>query len=155
MACFYVIIFLMTDLLLQVEDTYLYIRVACIIKTPKGFLFDGKNIDRGYLFPVGGKITINETSLDAAKREILEELGMQIKDISLVCILENFYTEQNKKVHEICFIYRVDSPFQGVIPNGFVEVMTGDIDKYEIKPNPIIKDLLKNDRKELRHVIFS
>ena len=70
------------DLQIKLQDTTLKIRVAGLVKTSKGYLFE-KNQEKGYVFTIGGKIMLNESSEDAIKREIEEEIGMNVKEIKL------------------------------------------------------------------------
>jgi 8-oxo-dGTP pyrophosphatase MutT (NUDIX family) len=140
------------DLSIPIEDTTLYIRVAVLVKTRKGFLLE-QSVD-GYLFTVGGKIKLNETSKEAAKREVKEEIGMQIEDVTLRSVIENLYTNKGRKVHEICFVYSVDEFFEGEIPKGFVEVPVSEIDSLDIKPGSI-GDLLKNTDNTFVHTLHN
>jgi 8-oxo-dGTP pyrophosphatase MutT (NUDIX family) len=140
------------DLSIPIEDTTLYIRVAVIIRTRKGFLLEQS--EDGYLFTVGGKIKLNETSKEAAKREVEEEIGMQIEHMTLRSVIENLYTNKGRKVHEICFVYSVDEFFKGEIPFGFVEVPMSEVDSFDIKPSSI-SDLLKVTGDEFRHTIHN
>ena len=59
------------DLTLPIEDKILNIRVAVILKTKIGYVLEkSKN---GYFFVLGGRIKINESSEQAARREVFEE----------------------------------------------------------------------------------
>lgn len=140
------------DLSILVEDTILYIKSMAIIRTPKGILFE-KMADRYYIFPVGGKLMINENSKEAVIREVKEEIGMDIKDAKLCAVIENFFSTSEGKQHEICFVYKVDEIFTGPVPEGFIEVAKEDLDKYEIKPTPIV-EILKEESDDVRHFLI-
>ena len=140
------------DLSIPVGDIILYIRVTGLVKTPRGFLFEKKS-DREYIFVLGGKVMINETSDEAMKREIKEEIGMEVKDLTLCSVIENFYKTVTEKIHEICFVYKIDTIFTGVIPSGCIEVSIDDIDKYDVRPIQII-DVLKNKNDSFKHIII-
>lgn len=60
-------------------------------------------------FP-GGRVETMESSIDAIKREMEEELKEQTRIIRLLWIVENFYKENNKKTHEIGFYYLSELP---------------------------------------------
>lgn len=140
------------DLSVKIGDTRLKIRVAAVVTTPEGFLFEKS--DGGYIFAIGGKVQINETSTEAIKREILEEIGMEVQDVKLCCVIETFYSTNIEKVHEICFVYKIDTPFTGSIPDGFLEVLLKDINKHEIKPAPLMHLITDNDYL-FKHVILN
>ena len=140
------------DLSIIVGDTKLKIRVAGLLSTPKGFLFEKS--DKEYIFTIGGKVMINETSEEAIKREVMEEIGMQVNSVKLCSIIENLYSKGDEKIHEICFVYKIESVFEGSVPDGFVEVPLENIDKYEIKPIYIV-DILKEQTANFRHFIIS
>jgi 8-oxo-dGTP pyrophosphatase MutT (NUDIX family) len=93
----------MDDLTIFVNNIKLNIRVAVIIETDEGYIFE-KYPKWNYYFIVGGRIKINETSLETAQREIYEELGIRLENFSLKTIAENFFEENNTKYQEICFI---------------------------------------------------
>lgn len=143
------------DLQIKLQDTIFRVRVAGLIKTNKGYIFE-KNEQKGYIFTIGGKCMLNESSEEAVRREIKEEIGMEVKNSKLLSIIENFYHEDENKTHEICFVYQIEEEFVGKLPSGFVEVSLEDINKFEIKPNTI-KDMLKNikDNKEtFKHFVI-
>jgi len=138
------------DLSILVQDTIVYIRVAGLIKTPHGFLFEKSK--SGYIRTVGGKVMLNETSEEAIKREIIEEIGMEVINLTLCSVVENLYTKATEKVHEICFVYRIGDIFESVIPEGFVEVPIEDIDKFDVRPSSIV-DILKSKESSFKHII--
>ncbi|MCB2250885.1 NUDIX domain-containing protein [Pseudomonas chlororaphis] len=63
----------------------------------------GKN--EHYLMPVGGGIDFGETAANAARREVLEEIGAEIQDIELLGVLENLFVFDGTPGHEIVFIH--------------------------------------------------
>jgi 8-oxo-dGTP pyrophosphatase MutT (NUDIX family) len=137
------------DLSIAVENTTLYLRVAAIIKTKEGYLFEKSR--RGYVYTAGGKIKINESSLEAVKREIVEELGVSIENFTLRSVLENFYTNNEETIHEICFIYETEELFIGLVSEEFIVVSLDQIDNFDIRPK-LISDLIKSADKTFRHV---
>lgn len=139
------------DLSVKIEDTLLNIRTAVLIETNKGYLFefDKKN---NYYFMVGGRITTQENSEDAAKREVLEELGIDIKSIEIAAITETFFTEELKKhYHEICFYYRTQYEEEFVLPENFYAIKPELFKNFDIRPR-IIDDIIAN-KKGLIHII--
>ncbi len=139
------------DLTTQFGDVRLKIRVAGIVSTPRGFLFEKS--DKDYIFLMGGKVMVNETSEEAIKRELMEEIGMKVDGLTMVSIIENLYSTTDEKVHEISFIYKIGSIFNGILADGFVEVLMEDIGKFNIKPRVIV-DILKNKDGSFRNFII-
>jgi len=138
------------DLSIKLEDTTLYIRVAALIKGAKGYLFERSS--KGYIFTVGGKVKLNESSLEAVIREVEEELGFIPKDLNLRATLENFYSNNKENVHEICFVYEINDLYQLAIPENFIEVSSEDIDNHDVRPRPII-ELIKNNNTSFKSII--
>jgi 8-oxo-dGTP pyrophosphatase MutT (NUDIX family) len=137
------------DLSIMVEDITLYIRVAAIVKTERGYLFEKSR--HGYVYTAGGKVKINESSLEAVKREIVEELGVSIENFTLRSVLENFYTNNEEAIHEICFIYETEELFIGAVPEEFIVVSLDQIDNFDIRPK-LISNLIRSADKTFRHV---
>lgn len=74
-----------------------------IIKNNKILLHKGKEVD--FWAPIGGKVKIMESSIDAVKREYKEELDIEVEVERLIWIAENFFEFDSKKYHEYTFIY--------------------------------------------------
>lgn len=55
--------------------------------------------------PLGGAIRFGERSRDCIIREIWEEMGAEIKDITYIGMIENIFTFDNKLGHEIVLVY--------------------------------------------------
>lgn len=62
-----------------------------------------KYITYNQLILPGGHIEFSENSIDACKREVYEETGLQTSDLNLVGILE--FVLEAKNYHAICFVY--------------------------------------------------
>lgn len=64
--------------------------------------------NENYLRPIGGTIEFGETSLEAVKREVLEEINQQIIHTKLLGVLENLFTFDGQAGHEIVFVYEAE-----------------------------------------------
>ena len=94
------------DLSIMLSNIKLNIRVGIIIRYNESVFIELSKLGYNSVIP-GGRIKLGEKSIDALIREIREEMGFIIKKDRLlfVKIMENFYTLDNIKVHELFFIY--------------------------------------------------
>lgn len=81
-------------------------RVAALI-LQDGRLLTAKHRDYPYYYTVGGGVRLNETSEEAAIREVWEETGCILEPERLTFIQERFYESGGKSGHEIVFFYRM------------------------------------------------
>ncbi|GEM_PF-2507119 len=128
------------------------VKVVCVVKTNHGFLFEKSDYD--YIFVIGGKVSVNETLEETVRREMKEELGMDVKNADLYAVIENLYSRDSQKVHEMNFVYIVHDIFTGPIPEGFLEVSSEDLGKFDIRPGSIV-NLLKGDTGRLQYIIVN
>lgn len=139
------------DLSINVNNITLYIRVAVLIKSQNGYIFEKHKDD--YVFVVGGKIQINETSEEAAKRELKEELDFEVNNLKFKSVIENIYQKPTgEKVHEICFVYETEDVFTGPISDLFVEITKDNMNSFDIKPT-VMKDFISGF--DEKHVVLS
>ena len=76
-----------------------------------------------YCLP-GGRVELGESSLEAVKRELEEELGFDVTVEKPLFYLENFFTRANgSKVHEVGIFFKVTST---VAPKENWEVVEND-----------------------------
>ena len=54
---------------------------------------------------IGGCVEFTETSNVALKREFMEEISVEIKDLKLLSTFESIFTFNNLSMHEIVFLY--------------------------------------------------
>lgn len=138
------------DLTILLEGVTLNIRVAVIMKTAKGYIFE-KN-PKGYLFTLGGRVKSGESSFEAAQREVQEELGFKMEEAKLTAIVENFFGPTDAQVHEICFVYRYEATVTIALSNEFIEVSEGALPAEDIRPE-VIKTIITNKEDTLTHII--
>lgn len=82
-------------------------RVAGLIIHNDKFLTCQIMHNGAYALP-GGHSEINEKTIDTIKREIKEEVGIDVEVVKLKSVIENFFTRKNgDKYHELCFVYEL------------------------------------------------
>ena len=83
-------------------------RVAVMAYNDNKILLQRNSKDPFYSL-IGGRVQLGESSLTAVKREVLEEVGIEVKDeeIKLINVVENFFIYNNTKYHELLYIYRL------------------------------------------------
>mgnify|MGYP001168736875 CR=1 FL=1 len=140
------------DLTIPIENSFLNIRVAVLAKTKNGFLLE-KNPE-GYYYFIGGRIKINESSEEAAIRELFEETDFKTEKLIFKTVIENFFKlKDNKIVHEICFVYTLEEELIiKKLGSKQIEILVSDFENMDIKPK-ILKDyIISGDNRP--HVIY-
>ena len=144
------------DLSVILDNQKLNIRTTAVIIHEKKLLVH-KNKNEDFCALVGGRIQIGESSEEAIKREIFEEMGKKIEIKGYLTTVENFFDGDDIKYHEIMFVYKAefadeeDKKITTTIKNveGEDELTYEwiDIDKLdEAKLNPItIREMIKNN----------
>jgi 8-oxo-dGTP pyrophosphatase MutT (NUDIX family) len=83
-------------------------RVVCVFRRDDRILVSmavDPRDGRRYARTIGGGIETGERSVDALRREIREELGLEITGPQLLGVLENIFALDDRQVHEIVFVY--------------------------------------------------
>ncbi len=70
-------------------------------------VFRGEDPGRDVVFyrPLGGGIEFGERGCDALVREMREELGAEVTDVRYLGTVENIFSHQGKRGHEIVLLY--------------------------------------------------
>ena len=127
------------DISIPINKIVFNLRVTIILEADEGFIFEKDKL--GFYFPIGGRIKINENSMNAAIREINEELGIEIKEVKYIGMIENFFSYDNKPYHEIDIVH--DAKFHGIIklPEQFFVFNKDEIMEKNIITNNKNKEL--------------
>ena len=142
------------DITINVEDYVLNVRASGIIIHDNKILLH-KNINEEHYALIGGRVAIGESSEEALKREIMEEMGKEVEIIEGLTTVENFFEMKGSKYYEILFVHKLefkdekDKKILDTIKNiegkDYLRYEWIDIDKIDkcpLKPK-VIKDMLK------------
>lgn len=138
------------DLTIPVGNVTLNIRVAVLIKTNKGYILE-KN-KKGYHFVIGGRLKANETSKEAAKREVYEEIGVEIENLQLKAVLELFFKRDDSQIQEICFVYVAKIVIPLKLADNFGEYTFSEMQELDLRP-VVIKEIIDSQNEEVIHLV--
>lgn len=98
----------MTDMTVPCGNGVLNIRVgAIILNDNKIMMATNSNVD--YLYSIGGRIKFGENAEEAVKREVREELGVELEVDKLGIVHENYFFSSiygmKRLVYEISFYF--------------------------------------------------
>jgi 8-oxo-dGTP pyrophosphatase MutT (NUDIX family) len=79
------------------------------------------SINSFFYRPLGGAIKFAEHSLDALRREIHEEIGEGIIDMTYVGMIENIFTYNQELGHEIVLVYDGKFINQGIYTQEWID----------------------------------
>ncbi|MBU3087888.1 NUDIX domain-containing protein [Clostridium gasigenes] len=135
----------MTDITFKTETVRFVYRVAGII-IHNNKLLVMKDENSPYYYIPGGKVGLQELSADAIKREIREEINIDVRVKRMLWIVENFFKddESGENFHEIGFYYLLELNDEKIFEKGNEFIMT-EGGKHRLvfywKPLEEIKDL--------------
>lgn len=155
----------MKDLSMMVDEN-----VKLNVRTTGVFLNNGKilvheSIKNGHYALPGGRVQAREDSITAIKREVMEELDLEIENTSFIGAVENFFTVSETKYHEYMWMIKGEFKDKSVYEK---DTIIGheedkdlifkwiDIDKLkdvDFKPLEVIP-YLKNIDDKVHHVII-
>lgn len=116
----------------------------------------------------GGRVEFNESTDQTIKREIKEELDIEIQMSKLLFVNEDFFEYEDKRYHEIGFYYLIDFPdghevltkdgeFKGIEDNGrliFKWFLLDELKDLNVYPEMLKTDLMKlKDQNKIQHFI--
>ena len=145
------------DITVNVEDYVLNVRASGIIIHDNKILLH-KNINEEHYALIGGRVAIGESSEEALKREVMEEIGKEVEVIEGLTTVENFFEMKGSKYYEILFVHKLefkdenDKKIVDTIKNVegkdyliYEWIDIDEIDKYPLRPK-VIKDMLKDKK---------
>ena len=90
---------------------------------------------------LGGHVALGETVMEAVRREVEEEIGLQVAPSRLLYIAENFFTRGKGKLHELGY-YFLCHPVEETGPDVLEKISPSLGD--DINPNLIPPDELRD-----------
>jgi 8-oxo-dGTP pyrophosphatase MutT (NUDIX family) len=80
---------------------------AIAIVVHEGRLLVGKAVEETETFycPLGGGVEHGEYGADAVRREMMEEIGAVLDEVTLLGMMENIFTFRNTLSHELVLLY--------------------------------------------------
>ncbi|MEB3052828.1 NUDIX hydrolase [Bacillus pseudomycoides] len=151
------------DLTFKSEKTCFNYRVGAICKHNNKMLMI-QNEGEDFWYVPGGRVQMLESSESAVKRELREELGVDVDVKSLLWMAENFFTYDKHQYHEISFYYEVnllELPAKGedtfVLEEDcrryvFQWVPLEHINEYNLKPD-FLKDKVNDLPIHMEHIV--
>lgn len=98
----------MTVLRLAHDDTLFTVRVAAACVHDGHVLLEGS--DDGFWILPGGHGELLEPTDATVRREMREEFGIEVEVGRLLWIVENFFTYEEVRSHQISFVYETHLP---------------------------------------------
>ena len=123
----------------DIDDSKFTFRVVAVIIHNDQVLIH-RNIKEDFWSLPGGRVEIQETSIQAIKREMMEELNVNVTVDRLLWITENFFVYEKIPYHEIglffllslpedsAILYRHE-PFQGMDGDNYLQFKWHPLDE--------------------------
>ena len=111
----------------QGNNRFNYRVVGVVIHKNSVLLHQGEG-DSFWVFP-GGRAELGESAEQTLRREMKEELGIEIEVVRLLWFVENFFTYADKQYHEIAlyFLMRLPATCQYLVEPGPFEGEDGGV----------------------------
>ena len=93
------------DISFDLDGVRFNYRVSCVISSGGKYLLHRKKGDPFWNL-IGGRVSLGESSIDAVKREIKEEIGCDCSISGLAYVSENFFRLKDTDYHELLMIFR-------------------------------------------------
>jgi NADH pyrophosphatase NudC (nudix superfamily) len=100
------------------------VALLAAIKNNKILVIDGHNYNKHEDFYrlIGGGIEFGETGAEALKREVKEEINVEIKNVKYLGLIENVFNYEGKDMHEIILLYKADFKDKNIYKRKEIEI---------------------------------
>ena len=123
------------DIKINSDEGKFKFRVCGILKFNNKYLIVRMNENKFYCLP-GGHIELGEDTNEAVLREMREELDFEVKIERMVCVIQNFFKDENGKTfHELGYYYIINP-----------------VDETKVNPNDFKREEL--DKGIIQHLDF-
>ncbi len=150
------------DIVFKNDDEVFNYRVAAVWVENEHILLHRQANDNYWALP-GGRVVLGEASKESIKREMREELGVDVQVEQLLMLNENFFPYKEWKFHEMGLYYKVTSNDKAIFQQGEFYGMEGDrllykwfpiteLSNVELYPKEV-KDLLVNSSDATHHIV--
>lgn len=146
------------DIKFEDEESIFLVRVAGVNNHNNKVLLH-KKVGDPFWNMIGGKPKIGETTIEGLKREYFEETSLEIDIKYLKAIVENVFSKDEKRVHELLFIYEIDFDRKKVLKNIERGLVLQWFSKKELSEEKVIPGVIKelffedNLKGEIKHII--
>lgn len=141
------------DAVFHVEHQVFNYRVAAVMIQDGCVLIHRSKKESHWSLP-GGRVILGEDAKTSLRREMKEELNLQVKVERFLWTVENFFTYAEKEIHEVGLYFKLAAEEQLPNYNGeeftvleaerlvFKWVPLEDLDQYELYPEVVKNKLL-------------
>ncbi len=153
----------MEDISVTIGQHLLNYRVSAIFRKGNQVLLHHNLNSVHYTLP-GGRVKEGETTKQALKREIKEEMGQDVNCVKTISFMENLFTMDEKHYHEILVTYELEfldktmyemEKIKSIEKNENLEFIWFDKDKLDsinFVPSAL-KELILKEPNEFKHII--
>ena len=128
------------DIVFKDHENVFNYRVVAVWLEKSHVLLHKEAEDTHWSLP-GGRVVMGEESISSLKREMMEELGVEVKINKLLLINENFFSLKSLDFHEIGLYYEIFTDTNPIFKKGPFHGLEGERLVYQWVPVKEIIDL--------------